>query len=192
MTVHDPVQLAPVPQAYRFTQRDYLLLSENGAFDDVAKAELIEGEIVILKAQYSRHVRVQTLLFRALADGCDRLNKGVQAWLEGSFAIDDQNMPEPDIFVSRGLPDDGPITLDRMLLVVEIADSTLQNDLGRKQRLYAAAGVPEYWVADVNGRVVHRMSSPTGDGYAERIEIPFGTCLQAATIPGLAVDTAML
>ena len=189
MTEHVPVQSSTVPTPYLFTQRDFVLLSENGAFDRFAKTELIEGVIVAVNAQYSRHVRVQSLLFRALADACDRLDGDIGAWVEGSISIDAGTMPRPDIFVSRGLPDQGPMTLDRLLIVVEVADSSLKIDLDTKARVYAAAGIAEYWVADVDAKVVHQMWAPEGDAYRQRREVAFGKPIEAATVAGLAISS---
>lgn len=192
MTVRQLIDPSMPPQPYRFSRRDYLLLSENGAFDTVAKAELIEGVIVAVNAQFSRHIRAQGLLYRALADACERAGGGFDAWVEGSIAIDDQTMPQPDIFVSRGLPDEGPVPVGRVALVVEIADTTRAFDLKDKARVYAGAGIPEYWVADVTERTIHQMWKPSGDAYDERREVPFGTHIEAAAIDGLVVDTAGL
>lgn len=192
MTAHEPINISAIPRPYKFSQRDYKVLAEYGAFDKLAKTELIEGVIVAVNAQYSRHVRVQTLLFRAIADACDGLESDLGAWIEGSISIDDHSMPQPDIFVSRGLPDEGPITLDRLALVAEIADTSLDFDLDTKVRVYAAAGIAEYWVADVNAKVIHQMWSPEGEVYGERREVTFGERIEAATIEGLTMETRSL
>ncbi len=59
-------------------------------------------------------------------------------------------------------------------------------------RIYAQAGVPEYWVADVKARVIHQMWAPSGLTYAERRVITFGDRVQSETMNGLGVDTAAL
>lgn len=79
-----------------------------------------------------------------------------------------------------------------MRLLVEVSDSSLGHDLGRKLRLYARTGVPEYWVADVNRRKIIRFHAPVGEEYAERTEFAFGVAVASATIAGLTVDTARL
>ena len=191
MTAHKPIS-PTTHQPYRFSQRDYMLLAENGTFDKLAKAELIEGVIVAVNAQFSRHIKAQTILFRALADACSRLEGELGAWIDGSISLDDGSMPQPDIFVSRGLPEEGPVTVDRIALVVEIADSSLTFDLSEKARLYATAGIPEYWVADVNARVIHQLWAPVGETYGERREVAFGERIEAVTVRELAVNTSAL
>ncbi len=52
-----------------------------------------------------------------------------------------------------------------ILLVVEIGDTSLDHDLGAKARLYGRAGVPEYWVIDINARRIHQHRKPNAEGY---------------------------
>ena len=110
---------------------------------------------------------------------------------EVSMRAADDSMPEPDIVLTR-YRGDRAVPADMVALVVEIADTTLDIDLGRKAALYAAAGVPEYWVVDVNGGRVVQQDRPGDDGYAGRVEAPLGQALASATIEGLEVETAAL
>lgn len=192
MTAYEPIRAAAGHQPYRFTERDYVLLSEHGAFEKYVKTELIEGVIYAVNAQYARHLRVQTILLRRLADTCDTLSAEVSAWVDGSISIDEQSMPQPDILIVSELPDEGPVPVCSLLLAVEVADSSLGQDLGLKAALYTRAGVPEYWVADVNGRVIHQMWAPQDGAYAERREVAFDQPIEAATITGLRIETTSL
>ena len=70
--------------------------------------------------------------------------------------------------------------------------STLNQDRSTKAAIYAEAGVPEYWIADVNGRTFTQLWSPSGAEYGERAEHPFGATLRATTIDGLEIDTTRL
>lgn len=79
---------------------------------------------------------------------------------------------------------DGILPLEAVKLLIEVADSTLAQDLGLKAALYAGAGVPEYWVVDVSGRMIHQMWSPRPEGYAGRREVAFGEAIEAATVKG--------
>jgi len=192
MTVQERINGSTAPEPFRFTLRDYLLLSESGAFNAYAKTELIEGVIVAVNAQYSRHARLQTALLRRLADACDGLQGNLGAWVEVSISMSDRSMPRPDIVVSHGLPDDGPVEFASIALIVEIADSSLGYDLGDKLRFYAAAGLAEYWVVDGNARVIHQMWKPVGEAYKERREMGFGEGIDAITIEGLSIETVSL
>jgi Uma2 family endonuclease len=90
------------------------------------------------------------------------------------FALDPMSEPAPDLAVVAGAPldyyDGHP---ERTVLIVEVADTTLSFDRRCKGSLYARAGVPEYWIVDVNRRAleVHRDPSEDADaryGWAYR------------------------
>ena len=190
MTELLPLNNSPLPVKLRL--EDYLMLDEAGAFSDYRKTELIEGEILYMNAQHRPHARIKSKLFRAIADALDALGNGWEAIVEGSIAIPPYNSPEPDIVVTSAPEGKGLIPLESVKLIVEVADATLQSDLTRKRSVYARAGVPEYWVVDVTGRVIHQMWAPEGEAYAERRLGAFGEQIQAATIEGLAADTSGL
>ena len=112
--------------------------------------------------------------------------------IEGSVALSDHDLPEPDILLTSAPDGDGPVPCDSVALIVEVADTTLAFDLGRKLQMYAAAGVPEYWVVDIDADSIHQMWSPTEGEYSGRREVAFAACVEAATIPGLRLATAGL
>lgn len=180
------------PQRAKLTVGDFLLLDRSGAFRAYAKTELIDGTVIVVNAQYSEHFTVKTLLLRRLADACDALGQGYEAWTEGSIDIPPHDVPEPDIFITRERPSKGLVRAGTVALVVEIATTSLRLDLGEKLKLYASAGIAEYWVVDVGGGAIHQMWSPENDGYAERRELPLGERLEAVMIDGLGVETAGL
>lgn len=142
------------------TRREYDELVRRGVFQD-ARVELLHGRVVSMSPiggphRYSvRHLA--RILMVALAD---RANVEVQS----SFAAGDESEPEPDLLVAP-LGDYLDAPPDEAWLVVEVADSSLARDRA-KARLYAAAGVTEYWIVNlIDDRVeVHR--EPGADGYA--------------------------
>jgi len=77
-------------------------------------------------------------------------------------------------------------------LLVEVSDTTLEGDLGRKRLVYAAGGIPEYWVVDLAGQVVRQFWSPGTGTYADETMTPFGKLLASAALPGLRINTAAL
>jgi Uma2 family endonuclease len=87
---------------------------------------------------------------------------------------------------------EGVVPLESVALIVEVSDTTLGIDMGRKLSIYAEAGVPEYWVVDVEGRVIHQMWGTSGEGYSERREFGFGAVIEAATMAGVSVATVGL
>jgi len=184
MTAHD--RMPTRSRAVKLTVEDFLLLDRSGAFGERKKTELLDGQVFVVNAQFSEHLTAKVTLLRRLADACDRLG-GLSAWAEGSVDMSPHSMPEPDLFITNRRPITGAVASSTVVLIGEVADTTLQIDLGRKARLYAAAGVPEYWVVDLPGRSVHQLWSPGPKGYGDRRATPLGERLQSVVIPGLAI-----
>lgn len=177
----------PTPVKLRI--EDYLQLSDAGALQRYAKTELIGGVIVAMNAQYSAHARAKSRLFRRLADAVDAMMPGFEAWSEVSVAIPPSDLPEPDIVVTRFQGGREPVPVATVALIVEVADTTLEYDLGTKAALYAGAGVAEYWVVDLQGGKIHQLWAPEGEEYTRQAEVAFGALVKAETIDGVEVAT---
>ncbi len=190
MTETLPLNTSPLPVKLRV--EDYLLLDRSGALQRYAKTELIDGEIVFMNAQHRPHARIKTRLYDALRDALQSTMPGLTALVEASIEAQPGNVPEPDILVTSEPDGDGLVPIGTVHLVIEVADTTLANDLGRKARLYSGLGVPEYWVADVNGRVLHQMWAPSSEAYRQSRQVAFGEEIAAETIAGLVVRPAGL
>lgn len=148
---------------HRWTLTEYGELSKTGLFHDV-KTMLIRGELFVMTLPNPPH---------NLAVGL------VEDWLRVVFAqghhvrgqmalnVGTETDPGPDVAVVRGLRRDYP---DRQpteaVLVVEVSDSTLFYDTATKAELYATAGVPDYWVIDLNARrlLIYRDPEPLPEG----------------------------
>lgn len=186
MTEVRPLNTNPLPVKLRV--EDYLLLDDSGAFEDYAKTELLDGEIFFMNAQHRPHARLKTRLLILITEALKSVAEPLEAIVEGSISIPPHSVPEPDIVVTSEPEGDGLIPLASVRLIVEVSDSSLDTDLGRKAAIYAAAGIPEYWIADVTARVIHQLWSSEGDSYASRCVIPFGDPLTASTIPKLSLE----
>jgi len=107
-----------------------------------------------------------------------------------------QDLPEPDLKVIRGSlfgRRETP-TADETLLVVEVSDSTYATDFHIKLPIYATAGIPVYWIADVNRRRVEVFRLPVGGTYADVSMFEEGTILPPAFegCPSIAVSDVFL
>jgi Uma2 family endonuclease len=99
-------------------------------------------------------------------------------------------VPEPDLVIYRsGVSRQRHLTAAEVLLVIEIADSTLSRDLGFKADLYQAARVPEYWVIDVRHQCL-RVFTLAGDRYETTI-VREGK-VSPQTLPGVEIDVTAL
>ena len=178
------------PYRRLLTVRDFLILDEANAFESVGRVELIEGEIFKMAPLHRPHAKALwelTIAFGRALEGVP----GIDGLSPISAELDEHSLPEADIILAD-TADEKFVTPRTVRLLVEVSASSLKHDLGRKLRLYARTGVPEYWVADVNGRHILRFHGPAGEDYAERAEFTFGDAVPSATIAGLTVDTARL
>ncbi len=176
----------PIEELHRYSLDLYHRLIEAGAFDEDDRVELLHGLLVRMSPKSPRHERAGRWLARWLFDHVDRTTHEVGASCPLTLA---DSEPEPDFVVlARGTP--SPYHPATAALAIEIAVSSLRRDLTIKAPIYAAAGVVEYWVVDLDGRrvVVHR--DPAPDGYATRLDVSGGDRItaRAVALPELEVD----
>ncbi|MEQ1863299.1 MAG: Uma2 family endonuclease [Micropepsaceae bacterium] len=178
-----------------FTNAEFERLVRSGGFGRT-RVELRRGFIIKMKAQYVPHAHAKRLLAEAIESGLQhaaldwRTLQGVSVDFVGNFS------PLPDIVVwdpaAAPADLDGPVPARAVRLIVEVADSTLSDDLGEKLEDYATGGLTEYWVADVKGRQILQHSGPGNATYARRDPVRFGEVLTSRAYPQLRVDTSAL
>ena len=162
---------------FRINVELYERMVASGVFGDKSRAFLWEGQLVEKASKMTKgrpHVTALNELYRRLSD----LLRGAEGYFveqEQPLALGDASEPEPDLKCVRGANRDyttrTPTTHD-CPLVVEVADSSLRDDVGERLRVYAAAGVLVYWVVNIPRRRIDVYSSPSGPGaspsYLER------------------------
>lgn len=161
------------PRPHRLTVHDYYRMAEVGVLSPDDRTELIEGEIIDMPPIGHRHAEVVRLLtkrlLRSIGDAAE-----VSAQLPVRLSL--RSEPQPDFAVLRPKPggyrDAHPIPAD-VLLLIEVS-STLRYDLGKRASLYAAYGVPDYWVVDLQRSRVWLHRLPSGERYMELREITAG------------------
>jgi Uma2 family endonuclease len=147
----------------KFSADEVLEMLRVGILQDGEPLELLEGELVCVSPQGSVHssltVRIRRLLERAYGDA---FHVRDHSPVRGSA----DSLPEPDLAVTHGTPDDFMQTLPGVRdvpLVVEISFSTRTTDR-RKARIYARAGYGTYWLVDVDARRLEVRTSPNEGG----------------------------
>jgi Uma2 family endonuclease len=156
-------------QLKRWTVQDYHRMGELGLFNTDERTELLAGQISLMAPKGTPHVTALHLLANAL-----RAQLGERALVrtQDPIQLDDFSEPEPDLAVVQGSVLDYAEQHPRpeqVYLVVEVGDSTLRQDCEVKAKLYAQAGIADYWVLDLKNRQIHLFREPTSTGYTHHL-----------------------
>lgn len=101
--------------------------------------------------------------------------------------------PEPDLaWVTKGRYAAQHPTAQQVHLLVEVSKSSKEFDCGEKMRLYAEAGIPEYWVVDVVAKTVDVMRDPAKNDYKIRRLFPIGESVVPLCLPGAQLQVSRL
>jgi Uma2 family endonuclease len=153
----------------RWTVQDYHRMSELGILNPDERTELIAGQITLMASKGTPHVTSLHLLANTLRD---QLGSIALVRTQDPIQLDDFSEPEPDLSVVRGTvldyADHHPRPSE-VYLIVEVADSTLKQDCEVKDKLYAQAGIADYWVVDLKNRQLHIFRNPTPTGYTSHL-----------------------
>jgi Uma2 family endonuclease len=156
------------PRRHSITVEEYVRMGEAHVFAPQARLELMEGEIVEMAPIGSAHAAVVNTLAALLSEAAPRAIVSVQ----NPLVLGERSAPQPDVMLLRPRADryysSHPVAAD-VLLVVEVADSTLEYDLEVKRPLYARAGVAELWIVDIGGRAMHVFREPEQNYAIHRI-----------------------
>lgn len=168
---------APAPK--RFTGEEVLAMLASGALAN-DRIELLDGEIWEMPSEGASHGRLAVWLTHWLVKN---VPAGVMVACERTIRFADTHWPEPDFCLFPETLAVDEVRGPDALLVIEIADTTVEADLKKKGPKYREYGVREYWVIDLNERVthVHRLD---GD-WPEAPPVPFDAELAPTFAPEL-------
>lgn len=166
------------PKRHRFNNAEFLKMLEAGFFDQGPRVELINGEILEVDNVGPRHAFTVALLMERLSVFKDQ----VFVWPQCSLQIPEVSTPLPDIVLLK-LPKEqyrdqlpGP---EQALLVIEVSDSSLATDRNLKLPIYAEAGIPEYWIVNLEQHQLEIYRDPKGADYLTRTTLQMGQKAQA-------------
>jgi Uma2 family endonuclease len=177
-----------VLQRHRLSVEDYHRMGEAGVFAPNARMELIEGEVIDMAPMKSRHASAVARLLAALQRA---VGDRALVWCQLPLSLGPQSEPEPDLMLLRPRADfyaqAHPVPAD-VLLLIEVADSSIEYDRGVKVPLYAQHGVAEVWIADLDGKAVRFFRQSDGERYRDitATETPGPT--PVAALPGVSID----
>jgi len=174
---------------HKLTVDDVRAMLESGVLDRSAKYELIEGVVYDVPAENPPHIdyksEIVIHLARTLPD----------EWFvvaDATLKLSPSDAPSPDVYVFPAAIATAALQPGDVCLVIEIADTSLGDDLGPKAELYAHYGVQEYWVVDIARRVILVHRERDGDGWAAPVEVAADETAVCAAVPGLTLRLADL
>lgn len=156
--------MSTLPEPRRFTVTEYLRMAEAGVLRPDERVELIDGQIVAMSPQGPVHSALLARIAGWFQELFPRDRFCVRQ--QSTILLGEDYAPEPDIAVVEGRCEDHERQLPRAaLLVLEVADTSIRLDRGRKSDLYGKAGVPEYWIVNVPDGVLEVRREPSPAGY---------------------------
>ncbi len=187
-----PAMPGPAPQLHRYDASSYFALADEGLVAPDQKVELLDGIIVAMAPQSPLHAAAVRYVESALRDAFPR---GTVIRTRLPFVAGDSSVPEPDVAVVAG---DKRDYIDRhpgsALLIVEIAIATVAQDRLTKAVIYAAAGVPDYWIVHPGEEwvEVHREPAEAAAGYRRRDRFEGDSILELDGMVGVRVPCRQL
>jgi Uma2 family endonuclease len=177
------------PRRHSLTVEDYYRMAEVGILGPDDRVELIEGEIIDMPPPGELHAgtvsQLDHLLQRAVGDRAI-------VFVQNPAVLGRYSAPQPDIALLRSRADFYKSALPRsgdILLVIEVADTSLRYDRDVKVGLYARHTIPELWLVDVRGKRLTRYRDPTAAGAYSRVDEPdLGSPVEVGGLPGVGMD----
>ena len=177
---------------HRFSVADYYRMAETGVLKPDARVELLGGQIIDMSPIAPFHgglVKRLNRLFNKLASG---------RWLvstQDPVHLDEHSEPQPDLMLLKPAADDymsrHPVPED-VLLLVEVADTSLEFDREQKLPLYGRAGISEVWIVNLVARTIEIYREPHFSGYAWRRVFGPGEKPSLLAFPEVGVEVAEL
>jgi len=174
-------------QKHYFNVHEYHRMAEVGLLSEDSRVELIAGEIIEMSPIGSTHGgtvnRSSTFLNRKIGDV-------VIVSVQNPISLNDFSEPQPDLALLKPRKDfyskSHPAPED-VLVVIEVADTSVNYDRNVKLPLYARAGIPEAWLVVLGKEVIEVHSQPKNGKYQKVQRMKRGKTLTSATIPSLSL-----
>lgn len=179
---------AAVPTRRRFTVAEYYAMADAGILSEDDRVELLDGDIIVMPpigdwhaggVKFFNNTMLPKLLGRAMIA------------VQDPVRLDEHSEPQPDVtllqwrddFYRNGHPGPGDV-----LLLIEVADSSIEFDRTAKLAAYARAGIPEFWIVNRPSRRIESYADPTGDSYTTVRYFNPGETVAPLAFPDIAMD----
>lgn len=165
-----------------FTVEEYYKMAEVGILKPSDRVELINGEIVKMSPIKSQHASIVDILSEILIVA---LHKKAIIRGQNPIRLGKYSEPEPDVVVAKyqahKYRSQHPVSED-VLLLIEVADSSIAYDKGLKKTLYAEANIPEYWIVNIPDQQLEIYRHPDNMDYREKLIYKLEETAIASTI----------
>lgn len=189
MNVQRPIQAPSEPTPHRITVEEYDALSRLSLNALDRKFELWDGVIVEMPSDSPLTVRWTSTINRWLFTN---LGEEFVIVSDATLRMDGDWAPDPDHYVFPADIREEDLRPTDVLLLIEVANTTLRSDLGAKAKAYAENGVREYWVIDPNTKTLYAHHLREDGNYGEPRQVAFTDTITAMHIPGLTLRMADL
>lgn len=174
----------------RFTVEQYEQMAIAGIFAEDDRIELIEGEIVEISPIGPSHSACVSRLIQLIQQ---QIGSSLIIRVQDPIRLSNRSEPQPDVALVQPRADfyaGGHPEPEDVVLLVEVADSSLSYDRDLKLPLYARAGIAEVWLVCLLPQTVEVFRAPSESGYGERREARRGESVAALNIPGVMLSVA--
>lgn len=171
---------------YRFTVAEYFRLYDVGIFAATDRIELLNGELIIMHAIGHRHAQAVTNLNFEFGE---QARRRYMISPQNPVELEEYSAPQPDLVLvpmSRRYSTRHPLPAE-VFLVVEVADSSLEYDQREKMRAYAAVGIREFWILNLQADTLEIFREPEGSDYRVRSIIPADGVASPLAFPDVAI-----
>jgi len=180
------------PRRHPISVHDYHRMAAAGILHEDSRVELIEGEIIDMTPIGTVHASTVAYLCKKL-----QLAVGNRAvvWPQNPLRLSEYSEPQPDITLLRPRDDfyrDAHPQAADVLLLIEVADTSIWSDRERKIPFYARHGIPEVWLVDVGNKSLESFRDPREGTYRDIRRIAAMDCVEALQLPGVQIDLSEL
>ena len=180
------------PETRKFTVAEYYRMADAGVLSPEERVQLIEGEIIVMPPIGPGHASGVALSNRAFSR---QAGEQFIVQVQNPLRMDDGSEPEPDVMLLRPRADyyaAGHPTPADTFVVLEVSDSTLQYDRGRKANLYGRAGIAQTLVLNLPEDCIEDFTEPGPEGYGRHIIRRRGEKIRLVALPDLELAVADL
>ncbi|MCH8937662.1 MAG: Uma2 family endonuclease [Gemmatimonadetes bacterium] len=177
-------------RTHNFTVDEYHRMGEAGVFHEDDRVELLDGQIVEMTPIGGLHVACVIRLTDLLSPV---MGSGAVVSVQNPLVLADRSVPQSDIALLRRRADPSGAWLPShadCLLVIEVADTSVEHDRDVKIPLYARAGIPEVWLVDLSASRIEVYRNPAGGSYAEVTSVSGGETLTPLLLPDARLSVA--